>query len=785
MKNLIFFLLLIFTCKLSAADFSETEKLQGFKIDGNKTYFVFDAKTYKVNPKNVSVTGSFIGWNSEMKKEGWVLSKTSETLWLLEKENPDFELIAPMDEFKFRINEGEWLNPPQKAKNIKSGNLVFAHETKRKIFKAEIVDSDFIRVIFDGYELSYNPKDYLLKNPKGEEFAVKKVFYEANGKLHLVPAKKLDKRRVFYVTNKKINKTAFCSFDGWFRHLYSGKELGANYSKKQNKTWFRIFAPRATKVKLYLYKKHDDTEPYKTVELKKDENCVWEFAETGNLHGTYYDYTIHGFDDPGNHFYETNPVHVSDPYARVNLDTFGKCRVWNKTKPAKPLKNGIPKMKDVIAYEVHVQDFTTALSGLPENKKGTFEGFFQQGLKNKKGEKIGFDHIVEFGANVVHLQPVQEFLHFPNDVWQKNFLNDKYFTERGINKENYQWGYRTSHALAVETRYRTKGTEFGSQNEQFRDLVQAFHNKGIAVIADYVFNHTAERMDLRNYFLNFSVIDQQYYYRNTEKLTFIGEYGTETKSEDRPMVARWIVDQCKIFINEFGIDGFRIDLAGQTDEQTLKLLVSEIGKDKIVYGEPWIASADPNYENNPDWDWYKEDAPITFFQDDSRNAFCGPPSNPENKQKDRGFAGGNGEREQAKKSLSKTNAEDKTTTSGINYLDIHDNWALADRFAKNNWDGRQGIDENRLKIAATLLFTSLGPIVLHGGTEFLRSKASAPLEEKTPEIKDSGIHNGPVYLHGKRDTYNLRLANEFNWETKGKTLKDGVNCDYKGIYEFW
>ena len=103
------------------------------------------------------------------------------------------------------------------------------------------------------------------------------------------------------------------------------------------------------------------------------------------------------------------------------------------------------------------------------------------------------------------------------------------------------------------------------------------------------------------------------------------------------MVQRWRFDQCKQLIEEFGIDGFRIDLAGQIDEQTLIALKKELGDEIIVYGEPWIGSNDPAYEAHPDWDWYKEDSPITFFQDEGRNAFKGPVFDIKSKERDRGY----------------------------------------------------------------------------------------------------------------------------------------------------
>jgi len=289
-------------------------------------------------------------------------------------------------------------------------------------------------------------------------------------------------------------------------------------------------------------------------------------------------------------------------------------------------------------------------------------------------------------------------------------------------------------------------------------------------------------MDARQFYFNFSAMDVPYFYRTNASLDYLGEYGTETKSEERPMMQRWIIEQCTDLVEQYGIDGFRIDLAGQTDQQTLKALRETLGPDIIIYGEPWIASADPDYENNPDWDWYKSDAPFTFFQDDSRNAFKGPTSVPQDKRTDRGYAGGNGEREAAKKALSAGFPEDKTPLSGINYLDIHDNWALADRFAAQNWDGRFGVDEKAFKTAATLLFTSLGPVVIHGGTEIMRSKGAAPLKSIIKQTR-----TGPIYIHGKKDTYNLARANAFLWHQKGFNIGDSpdIHCNYGEMYDFW
>ena len=293
--------------------------------------------------------------------------------------------------------------------------------------------------------------------------------------------------------------------------MYSDKELGANISEDGKKTSFRVFSPRAKKVKLYLYKGAEDEKPFKEVEMEKDSQGVWESIFNKNLNKVYYDFTVHGPKEPGNHFFETVPVHVSDPYTRVSVDTWDKCRVWEKTKPAKPLKGGIPRMENTIAYEVHVQDFTDLLP-VKEELKGTFPAMHKPGLKNSKGGKVGFDYLVDLGINVLHLMPIQEYLHYKQKDWVEAFGDDAFMKRMGVDQENYQWGYRTSHAFAVESRYGQKGTEPGEQREQLRDMVESFHKKGIAVIIDIVPNHTAENMEGQNHFFTWNVFDKIYYY---------------------------------------------------------------------------------------------------------------------------------------------------------------------------------------------------------------------------------------------------------------------------------
>lgn len=784
MKNVLivtFAALLTFT-SLSAqsipADLNEESIVMGHLHENGTTWFVFSEADYGKQPSNVVVTGSFRGWSHEMNDENWILDKTENGLWVLSIEDPELKSVPPGSEFKFRIDDGEWLDPPSGARNNQGGNLVFLPDVEPPRMWAELRNSGSIWIKLSGVERSLHPKDYRLTDHDGNVLEIDRILPNTAAELFIFPKSDIDIRRVYFLEFLPAELKSWCSYDGWFRETYSSKPLGAEIAEDKSSTAFRLFAPRADSVRLFLYDgKNDDTER-KSFLMSMDADGVWEYIATADLHGSWYDYAVYGAEERGNHFYQQTGVKIRDPYARVSDDTWGKARVWYATEPARPLKDGIPPLEDVIAYEVHVQDFTDRLP-VDESLKGTFPAMVQPGLKNDKGKPVGFDYLVDLGINVVHLMPVQEFLHYKTDEWQEAFADDPFMQKHDIARENYQWGYRTTFAFAVESRFRKKGSEPGSEREQFRDLVQAFHDRDIAVIIDIVPNHTGENMDGVNYYFNFNGIDKTYYYR-TRDLEHIGEYGNEVKTENRPMTQRWLIDQCLHWINEFGIDGFRVDLAGQIDEQTLIALREAMGPDIIIYGEPWIASSDPEYESNPDWDWYKADSPITFFQDDTRNAYKGPVFDLSYGPESRGWAGGNfALRDRVMTGIQNYFPEEKTPLSGISYLDIHDNWALADQFADNpELDGRKGIMESAYKIAAVLLYTTQGPLVTHGGVELVRSKALGELKET---IKETG--NGlKVYIHGKRDTYNMRAPNAFLWENVGKN--EG-SIDYANMLNFW
>ncbi len=659
---------------------SDADRLAGYALaDDGAATFVFDPALYGLDtPAQVSVTGPFRGWSTDDADRDWALFE-ADGVWTLTLADPAGIGLGPAVPFKFRA-DGRWLDPPVDAPNNAGGNLVYRFGEVAARLVAELRSDRAVWVRVEGAARPLRADAYRVVRWDGEPATVTLVTpHEAE--TALVTTLPLDPAQVHFVEVDATAGTlrARARFDGLWRDLASDKPLGATV--RAGETTFRLFAPRADSVRLVLYA--DRTGPATARRsLVRDADGIWEHVEPADLDRTWYDHEVFGPDGPGSAFFNQTGETVSDPYALVSDDSWGRARVWrDRLLIEREVAGGRPAMEDVVAYEVHLQDFTDELP-LAEGV-GPLEAFATPGLRNDRGEPIGLDYLEQLGINTVHLLPVQEYLHYPDAEWQAAFADDPFMQAQGVADENYQWGYRTTHALAIESRFRSAGDEPGQERQRLADLVTALHTRGMAVVVDVVFNHTGENMEGEEQLLTFNGIDKWYAYRLDDDGNHIGAFGNEVKSENRPMMQRWLLDQLRQLVDVFGIDGFRIDLAGQTDEQTLRWLQAELGPDVLIYGEPWIASNDPDYEANPSWDWYKADSPITFFQDQARNAFKGSPlDDPTPAPASRGFAGGDpAMRDAALQGVANAYPEEPTPTGGINYLDIHDNWALADRFS--------------------------------------------------------------------------------------------------------
>ncbi|THV20261.1 glycogen debranching protein GlgX [Peteryoungia ipomoeae] len=372
--------------------------------------------------------------------------------------------------------------------------------------------------------------------------------------------------------------------------------LGATYDGEG--TNFALFSAHAERVELCLF---DDTGKIETARITLPEftNEVWHGYLPGVGPGQLYGYRVHGPYDPGNgHRFNANKL-LLDPYAReihgdfqwskahfgYDIDSDDKDLTFNDldSAPVSPKarvvdaranreSNGFAGIKwaDAIVYETHVKGFTKLHPAIPEDLRGTFEGL---------GHKAAVDYIKSLGITSIELLPIHAF------------PDDSHLLDKGLH--NY-WGYNTIGFFAPAARY------YGPMGlAGFRDMVRAFHDAGIEVILDVVYNHTAEGNELGPT-LSFKGIDNFSYYRTLpdDHRYYINDTGTgNTVNTSHPRVLQMVMDSLRYWAEEMHVDGFRFDLGtilgrepdgfdqrgGFFDAVTQDPVLSKV---KLI-GEPW------------------------------------------------------------------------------------------------------------------------------------------------------------------------------------------------------
>ncbi|MCF7886617.1 MAG: type I pullulanase [Candidatus Marinimicrobia bacterium] len=466
--------------------------------------------------------------------------------------------------------------------------------------------------------------------------------------------------------------------------------LGVGYSPK--KSIFTVFSPGATRVLLNIYDKPKNGAA-KTYSLEKVEDGVWRGEVSGDLRNKYYTYQVDG-PDPYYNFEEE----LIDPYALATTSHDGRGIIIQDDTP---IDQGPSfSIDEAIIYEMHIRDFTIDRNSGVEIK-GKFPGFHESGTKLPGTEfSTGLDHLVELGINTVQIMPIQDFEHVDT--------GDSYF-----------WGYMPVNFNAPDGWYSTDHLH-GSGVKEFKKLVDAFHKKGIKVVMDVVYNHTAETSS--HIYYNFNGFIPNFYYREKPDGSFWNGSGTgnETRSEN-PMVRRFIVESLKYWVKEYKVDGFRFDLMGLHDMKTMKTIVRElqaIKPDIFIYGEPWTAGSTPI---DPTLKGDQKQKGFAVFNDHFRDALKGPWHNTEpgyiqeGLYKDRIKTGITG-------SIDDFAANPQEV---INYVVCHDGRTLWDRIIATTKDSSH-LSEKKLqdmdKLAAVLVLTSQGVPFLHGGQEILRTK---------------------------------------------------------------
>jgi len=348
---------------------------------------------------------------------------------------------------------------------------------------------------------------------------------------------------------------------------YSEEEMGAVYSPEE--TVFRVFAPTATSVRLSIHDVPEGGEP-DVKEMTYTDKGIWELTVAGDLNGKYY--TLRA-DGPDPRFADVKRD-VIDPYSRCNTAHNGRGMVIKDETPVEPAP--VFDRSEVIIYELHIRDFTiSSNSGI--TNKGMYLGFTETGTTMPEHPEIftGIDHLEELGVNTIQIMPIQDF-------------------ENDESSDQYNWGYMPVHFNSPDGWFATR-TGDATRVKEFKLLVDALHKKGMKVIMDVVYNHTAEYRPQRIY--SFEGLVPGYYYRMREDGSYYNGSGTgnETRSE-APMMRKFIVESCKYWVEEYDVDGFRFDLMGLHDLATMVEIVEtcrEIKPDIVIHGEPWTGGETP------------------------------------------------------------------------------------------------------------------------------------------------------------------------------------------------
>ena len=534
------------------------------------------------------------------------------------------------------------------------------------------------------------------------------------------------------------------------KYVYKGNDLGAVYEKE--KTTFKVWAPTAEKVMLHLYTAGSTGEAGEKellqVEMKKREQGIYEKQVKGDLHGVYYTFSV-----------------TVDGETRETGDIYAKAAGVNgKRSMVVDLEKTNPKgweedthvfhpLGKTWVWEVHIGDFSNdPASGVREEYRGKYLAFTENTTLNQDGvHPTCVNYLKELGITHVHLLPSFDY----GSVDESKC-------------DTFNWGYDPVNYNVPEGSYATDAFHGEVRIREFKEMVAALHKAGISVVMDVVYNHT-HSLDS---FFNATV--PYYYYRTWEDGTYSdgSACGNDTAS-DRAMFRKYMVDSVLYWVQEYHVDGFRFDLMGLHDTQTMNeirkaLNELEDGEQIFLYGEPWSAgpSALKESESFATKEAMKKLAEgIAVFNDDTRDAVKGP----YDKLEAPGFVNGKkGLEEKIKRGIQglfdeKEKVQPVSPAQLLNYVSAHDNSTLWDKLVDSvkkdqDYETRHEDLLAMNKLAAAIVQFSAGIPFMQAGEEAGRTK------------------------QGEDNSYNLsKELNRLDWNRMYK-FQDLISY-YKGLHE--
>lgn len=535
----------------------------------------------------------------------------------------------------------------------------------------------------------------------------------------------------------------FAAFDR--DNTYYGSDLGAVIDG--DVTRFKVWSPCSYCVFINLYADGEGQNLIETLPMRRIENGVWYIEFERSLDGTFYTYTFE---------YDMRRFEARDVYAKacgINGER-GAVVELSSTNPVGWESSSRIKLQnptDAVICEAHVRDFSSGeYSGVSAEHKGKFLAFTEKNT-TCGSSKTCLSHLKELGITHVQLLPIFDF-----------FTVDEAHPE----KKQYNWGYDPKNFNCPEGSYSTDPFDPKCRIKELKQLIMALHNEGIGVVMDVVYNHTYQTLDSP-----FQIAMPFYYHRTKNGVFTNGSgCGNETAS-DHKMMQKYIVDSVLYWANEYKLDGFRFDLMGLIDIDTVNLIrdkLNEIDPAILMYGEGWTGGESALNSHRLCYKFNSYDfGRVGLFNDNLRDALKGSAFH----SSDRGYVSGNFyTTTTVKRGLVGSVPHYMITgnneacwayepTQAINYVEAHDNMTLWDKLtvsAKSDYSAEQRRDMDKLCAAAVIL--AQGVPFLQLGQEFLRSKPRLFPAGQSPKS------DGDAF---EWDSYNKPdFTNSVRWEQK-------------------
>ncbi|WP_303977276.1 pullulanase [Streptococcus danieliae] len=550
--------------------------------------------------------------------------------------------------------------------------------------------------------------------------------------------------------------------------------LGAQVSEAGRKVDLALWSPSADSVSILIYDKDNQERLVTELDLAKQDKGVWRRTLVADAKLGIADYR--------GYFYQYKIVRagtesiVLDPYAKSlglwNSEEADKGPAYRVAKAAfvNPAEHG-PKdltyakldnyrgKQDAIIYEAHVRDFTSDPKLSLEGSFGTFRAFIKK-----------LDYLKELGVTHIQLLPVLSY-YFVNEAANQQRMLD--YCSSGV---NYNWGYDPQSYFALTGMYSERPQDPAERIAELKELVQAIHDRGMAVILDVVYNHTAKTA-------LFEDLEPNYYHFMDQDGTPRTSFGGGRLGTTHYMSRRILTDSILYLMAEFKVDGFRFDMMGDHDAASIAeayRLAKELNPQVLLLGEGWRTYTGDADSPQPaaDQDWMKDTDGVAVFSDDIRNSLkSGYP----NEGAPAFLTTGPKKVTQIFQNLKAqpSNFEADQPTDVIQYIAAHDNLTLFDVIAQSiRKDPADAASEQeihqRLRLGNLLILTAQGIPFLHSGQEYGRTKQfrdpayRQPVSEDRIPNKahlltkaDGSPFDYPYFIHDSYDSSDS--INRFDW----------------------